>query len=154
MPLLTIRATPGAIPLTDRVELTSLLTVAACRAESVPDDREHRLRCVILWQELAAAYFGGEPADTLVRAVFVTFNAPEGVLDPVRRDTFSADLHAAVTAVADPADPRRLTTSVVFEDVGHGLWGRDGAIRWLPELAAGAGFEHLQPIAKPGPSRS
>jgi len=46
------------------------------------------------------------------------------------------------------ADDQRITfTSVIFDEVAEGRWGRDGAIRRLPDMAAAAGFEHLQSIA-------
>jgi phenylpyruvate tautomerase PptA (4-oxalocrotonate tautomerase family) len=140
MPLITVRATPGAFDADSKDRLVQAITDAGCVAESVPD--EHRIRCVVLWEDLAEAFLGGKAAGPLARILVITFVASDGVLDPVRRQGFSAAVQAA--AESEPADGRPVMSSIVFYDVPEGRWGRDGKMPRLAELAAAAGFEHLR----------
>ena len=149
MPLLQVAVTAGSFSEDGRQRLVRGLTDAACRAESVPDDPLARARAVVIWDSLApgSVYWGGNAADELIVGIFISYRVSDGVLDPVRRQEFSAAVEAEV-AGALPEDDRRITfTSVIFDEVAEGRWGRDGAIRRLPEMAAAAGFEHLRAIA-------
>jgi phenylpyruvate tautomerase PptA (4-oxalocrotonate tautomerase family) len=142
MPLISVRATPGAFNADSKARLVQAITDAACAAESMPDS--HRRRTIVLWEDLSEVFLGGEPAEPLARILLITFTASDGVLDPVRREQFSRTVHAA--AQAEPADDRPVTTSIVFQDVPEGRWGRDGTVIRLPEMAALAGFEHLKEL--------
>ncbi|OHT67267.1 hypothetical protein BKG70_19980 [Mycobacteroides chelonae] len=126
------------------------LTEASWRAESIPDDPQLRLRSVVVHEEIASgrAYCGGIAADQLVALVLVEFTASDGVLDPVRRNRFAADLEESARQTASGLEGRRLITSVIFNEVVEGRWGRGGKIVRLPEMAAAAGFEHLTAIAE------
>jgi phenylpyruvate tautomerase PptA (4-oxalocrotonate tautomerase family) len=150
MPLLDVTVTPNAIGDEHVERFIESLTDAACRAESLPADALHRSRCVLMYNErpTGSVRFGGHVADELIRAVFIRYTVSEGVLDPVRRSAFAAAVHGAATAAASD-DARLLHTSVVFDEVNEGRWGRDGRIVRLPEMAAVAGFEHLVAIVSP-----
>ena len=152
MPLLRVSVTPGAFGDAQRQALVERLTDAACRAESVPDEPSARARAVLIWEELAPGtlYWGAAVADELVIGVFVTYRVSDGVLDPVRRQGFSQAVDTAVAEVVAPADRRTTFTSVIFDEVAEGRWGRDGAVRRLPEMALAAGFEHLRSITGVG----
>jgi phenylpyruvate tautomerase PptA (4-oxalocrotonate tautomerase family) len=146
--LLNVTLTPGSIP-ADRVDaFIDAITTAACTAESLPVDPLHRSRCVLLLdrREAGSIRWGGQIADGVIRAVFVRHTVSEGVLDPVRRDRFARAVHDAATD-ASPGDERLLHTSVIFDEVPEGRWGRDGKVVRLPEIASVAGFEHLSAIA-------
>jgi phenylpyruvate tautomerase PptA (4-oxalocrotonate tautomerase family) len=143
MPLITIRATPGAFTPDSKARLVEAITDAACEAESLP--RENKVRTIVIWEDLSEVYLGGQPAQPLARLLLMDFVASDGVLDPVRREHFAKAVHEA--ALAEPADERVLRTSVLFYDVPEGRWGRDGTVMRLPQIAAGAGFEHLKEIA-------
>jgi phenylpyruvate tautomerase PptA (4-oxalocrotonate tautomerase family) len=148
MPLLHVHSTAGAFNEESRQRCVALITDAALRAELVPDTPLHRLRCILFWDEapIGRVYAGAAPADELVRGVIAEFYVSDGVIDPVRRQRFAADFHDAVAA-SWPGDERTVVTSIVFHQIPEGHWGRNGRIVRLPEMAADAGFEHLQEIA-------
>ncbi|MGW4367288.1 hypothetical protein ACWEKT_16735 [Nocardia takedensis] len=129
--------------------LVARLTEASWRAESIPDDPKVRLRSLAVHDEIPAGgvYVGGLHGDQLIALVLVEFTASDGVLDAARRDRFAADLELAARETATGLDTRRLITSVTFDEVPEGRWGRGGRIIRLPEMAAAAGFEHLTDIA-------
>jgi hypothetical protein len=151
MPLVNIIATSSAFDDDLVGGFVDAVTRAAWRAESIPDDPLRRARAVVVWtqQPPSTVWWGGSVADSLVRGVFVTLTVSDGVLDPVRRDRFASDLDAAAKAATRPGDDRIVHTSVVFNEVPEGRWGRDGRVVRLPEMAAVAGFEHLAAIAQP-----
>jgi phenylpyruvate tautomerase PptA (4-oxalocrotonate tautomerase family) len=151
MPLLRLSVTPGAFDRRGRDAFARAVTDAACTAEDLPPDPLARLRAVVLWHQLARGevLWGGEVLDDGMRAVFADYTVGDGVLDPVRRARFAADLHRAAALHAPPNDPRLTFTSVVFTDVPEGRWGRDGLILRLPEMAHAARFQHLAEIAAP-----
>ncbi|WP_157172046.1 tautomerase family protein [Nocardia higoensis] len=150
MPFLHIRTSAGAFSGAAIDTLVARLTEASWRAESIPDDPRARLYAVAFHDEIPAGrtYCGGFEADGLVALVLVDFTVGEGVLDPVRRARFADDLERAARDTATDLNGRRLVTSVTFDEVPDGRWGRGGRIIRLPEMAAGAGFEHLREIAE------
>jgi phenylpyruvate tautomerase PptA (4-oxalocrotonate tautomerase family) len=147
MPLLSVTVTNAAIADDQTEAFIAALTAAACEAESLPADAAHR--CVLVYDARASGSvrFGGQPADELVRAVFVRYSVSDGVLDPRRRDDFASAVHVAAQAAA-PGDQRLLHTSVIFDEVAEGRWARDGKVVRLPEMASIAGFEHLAHLAR------
>ncbi|WP_063125070.1 hypothetical protein [Nocardia arizonensis] len=149
MPLLYIRTSAGGFTADAGRALVARLTEASWRAESIPDTPEARLRSLAVYDEIPAGhtFCGGIPADDMALLVLVNFTASEGVLDPVRRQGFAADLEQAARDTATGLEGRRLVTSVTFDEVPEGRWGRGGRIVRLPEMAAAAGFEHLREIA-------
>jgi phenylpyruvate tautomerase PptA (4-oxalocrotonate tautomerase family) len=150
MPLLDVTFTPTAIAEDALERFIEAITDAASAAESLPADALHRSRCVLMYNVCASGSvrFGGHVADELIRAVFIRYTVSDGVLDPVRRNGFAAAVHAAAIA-GSPDDVRALHTSIIFDEIAEGRWGRDGRIVRLPEMAAVAGFEHLIEIAVP-----
>jgi phenylpyruvate tautomerase PptA (4-oxalocrotonate tautomerase family) len=151
MPLLRLSVTPGAFDGPGRDAFARAVTDAACTAEELPPDPVARLRAVVLWHQLepGEVRWGGEVLDDGVRAVFADYVVGDGVLDPVRRARFAADLHRAAELHAARDDARHTFTSVVFTDVPEGRWGRDGLLLRLPAMAHAAGFLHLAEIAAP-----
>lgn len=149
MPLNHVTLTPDAVDADGRAALIEAITLAAGRAEGVPDTPEGRRRSVVVVhdQPPGAVLFGGEPLERQIRAVFVDFTCSAGVLDAARKERFAAELQAAALATTRPGDARPITTSVVFHEVPEGQWGRDGSIRRLPYMAHVAGFRHLTDIA-------
>jgi phenylpyruvate tautomerase PptA (4-oxalocrotonate tautomerase family) len=149
MPLLTVHATPTTFDDAGREAFITAATEAAWRAESLPAEPLARARAVVLWMPPDDARWGGHPGDELVRAVFLRLTVCDGVLDPIRRERFAADIHAAALAATPTGDTRLTTTQIIFDEVPEGRWGRDGGIVRLPQMAAQAGFEHLTAIARP-----
>ena len=151
MPLLRLAVTPAAFDAQGRAAFIRAVTDAACSAEHLPPDPLARLRAVVLWHQLepGEVLWGAEVLDDRVRAVFADYLVGDGVLDPVRRERFAADLHRAAEVGAAQGDARRTFTSVVFTDVAEGRWGRDGTLQRLPAMALAAGFLHLTEIAAP-----
>jgi phenylpyruvate tautomerase PptA (4-oxalocrotonate tautomerase family) len=149
MPLNHVTLSPGAVDDDGRRALVKALTHAAARAESVPETPEGLRRSIVVVhdQEPGSILFGAGPLDSQVRAVFVDFVCSAGVLDAARKDRFAAELQAAAEATTRPDDRRPMYTSVIFHEIPEGDWGREGAIRRLPEMARAAGFAHLQTIA-------
>ena len=147
MPLSHVTLTPGAIDPADRQTLVEAITTAGMRAESVPD--ENRRRSIVVLHEQPAGSFtwGGEVLDGQMRAVFVDFVSSVGVMDAARKNQFVADIHAAIAAATQAGDARGVFSSVIFHEVAEGDWGRNGAVRRLPDFARDAGFTHLRSIA-------
>lgn len=149
MPLMRVTLTPGAFGDAQKARLVGALTEAACRAESVPDRPESRMRALVLLQELApeSFYSAGVSADAAVAGVFIDWQVSTGVLDGARKEQFAQDLQRAAESAADAPGDRMVVTSCVIHEVPEGQWAQNGAIRRLPEAASMAGFEHLTPIA-------
>jgi phenylpyruvate tautomerase PptA (4-oxalocrotonate tautomerase family) len=150
MPLIHVLLTPNAFDGEGKARLARGLTEAACRAESVPDLPGPRSRALIMMEELPSDgfYSAGQPAQSLVRGVFLTWKVSTGVLDGVRKAGFAKDIQAAAEAAAAPDDKRMIITSAVIEEIPEGQWAQTVKIRRLPEVAAIAQFEHLAPIAE------
>jgi phenylpyruvate tautomerase PptA (4-oxalocrotonate tautomerase family) len=140
--------TPNAFDDAGKKSLVTALTEAACRAESVPDRPEHRMRALVLLEELAAGcfYSAGVPAADAVAGVFVDWQVSTGVLDGARKARFAHELQEAAESAAGTGD-RMVVTSCVIQEVPEGQWAQTGAIRRLPEVSTVAGFEHLTAIA-------
>lgn len=148
MPLLRVTLTPGAFDDMQQQHLAAALTEAACRAESVSDDPQSRMRALVLIEELATGAFfsAGQRVEDAVAGVFIDWQVSAGVLDGARKAHFATELQlAAVDAVGDRQ--RLVVTSCVIHEVPEGQWAQNGAIRRLPEVAAIAGFEHLSAVA-------
>ena len=145
MPLLRVTLTSGAFDDLQKVRLATALTDAACRAESVPDDPQSRMRALVLLEELGAGcfYSAAQPADTAVAGVFIDWYVSTGVLDGARKNRFAQELQQAAQSAADHDDTTMVITSCVVHEVPEGQWAQNGAIRRLPEMVRLANFEHL-----------
>jgi phenylpyruvate tautomerase PptA (4-oxalocrotonate tautomerase family) len=148
MPLMRVTLTPGAFDAAQKELLAVALTEAGCRAESVPDVPQSRMRALVLFQELEPAcfYSGGAQADAAVAGVFVDWQVSAGVLDGARKERFARELHNAATLAVDPDSNRMVVTSCVIHEVPEGQWAQNGAIRRLPEAVTLVGFDHLVSI--------
>lgn len=151
MPLLHLSITPRAFEPEGRAAFVRAVTDAACTVEQLPPDPQARRRAVVLWHQMAPGdvLWGAEVLDDHVRAVFADYLVGDGVLDPVRRERFAAELQHAAEVNAPLRDARRTVTSVIFSEVPEGRWGRDGTLQRLPAMAHAAGFLHLAEIAVP-----
>lgn len=152
MPLMRVTMTPNAFDDAGKKSLVAALTEAACRAESVPDRPESRIRALVLLDELAPGrfYSAGVPADDAVAGVFIDWQVSTGVLDGARKARFAHELQQAAESAAGSDGGRMVVTSCVIHEVPEGQWAQNGAIRRLPEVSTLAGFEHLTAIASPG----
>jgi phenylpyruvate tautomerase PptA (4-oxalocrotonate tautomerase family) len=148
MPLMRVTLTPGAFDDAQKARLAAALTEAACRAESVPDLPQHRMRALVLLDELdpGCFYSASEPADAAVAGVFIDWQVSTGVLDGSRKARFAQDLQQAAVSAAGGAGGRMVVTSCVIHEVPEGQWAQNGAIRRLPDITPLAGFEHLASI--------
>jgi phenylpyruvate tautomerase PptA (4-oxalocrotonate tautomerase family) len=148
MPLMRVTLTPGAFDDAQKSRLAAALTEAACRAESVPDLPQHRMRALVLFDELEPGcfYSASEPADAAVAGVFIDWQVSTGVLDGARKARFAQDLQRAAVSAADADGGRMVVTSCVIHEVPEGQWAQNGAIRRLPDITPLAGFEHLAAI--------
>lgn len=148
MPLMRVTLTPGAFDDDGKQRLVTGLTEAACRAESVPDQPQHRMRALILLNELPPGgfYSAGAPADAAVAGVFIDWQVSTGVLDGARKARFAAELNEVASAAQTNGD-RMVVTSCVIHEVPEGQWAQNGAIRRLPDIVPQAGFEHLTSVA-------
>ncbi|WP_136623264.1 tautomerase family protein [Mycobacterium attenuatum] len=142
-----VTLTPGAFDDAHKAQLVAALTEAACRAESVPDQPQHRMRALVLVEELAPGcfYSAGHQADDAIAGVFIDWQVSTGVLDAARKERFAADLQQA--AASTGGEGCMVVTSCVIHEVAEGQWAQNGVIRRLPEVSALAGFEHLTSIA-------
>ena len=143
MPLINVLLTPGAFDAAGRDKLAQGLTIAAFRAESIPDEPVPQSRALVLFQELAEGHFysSGQRADNLVRGVFATLQVSAGVLDAARKAQLAADVQAAAeAATADRSRP--IVTSLVVTEVPEGQWCQSGRVMRLPEMTSIARFGH------------
>jgi phenylpyruvate tautomerase PptA (4-oxalocrotonate tautomerase family) len=148
MPLMRVTVTPGAFDDTQKAQLAAALTEAACRAESVPDLPQSRMRALVLLDELAAGcfYSAGDRADAAVAGVFVDWQVSAGVLDGARKAAFAQELQTVAETAANGDNGRVVVTSCVIHEVPEGQWAQNGAIRRLPEIVATAKFDHLASV--------
>jgi phenylpyruvate tautomerase PptA (4-oxalocrotonate tautomerase family) len=143
-----VTLTAGAFDDAQKARLAAALTEAACRAESVPDLPQSRMRALVLVDELAPGcfYSAGQPADAALAGVFMEWQVSTGVLDAARKAQFAKEFQDAAVEAVDGDGPRMVVTSCVIHEVPEGQWAQNGAIRRLPEIATTAGFEHLTSI--------
>jgi len=78
MPLLRVALTPGAFDDGQKQWLATALTEAACRAESVPDEPQSRMRALVLFEELSPGsfYSAAQRAEAAVAGVFIDVPDP------------------------------------------------------------------------------
>jgi len=148
MPLMRVTLTPGAFDPKQKARLATALTEAACRAESVPDLPQHRMRALVLLDELEPGcfYSASQPADAAVAGVFIDWQVSTGVLDGALKARFARELQEAAASAVDADDTRMVVTSCVIHEVPEGQWAQNGGIRRLPDITPLAGFEHLAAI--------
>jgi phenylpyruvate tautomerase PptA (4-oxalocrotonate tautomerase family) len=148
MPLLRVALTPGAFDDGQKQWLATALTEAACRAESVPDEPQSRMRALVLFEELSPGsfYSAAQRAEAAVAGVFIDWHVSTGVLDGARKARFAQELQEAAVEARGADDSRMVVTSCVIHEVPEGQWAQNGSIRRLPEMVLLARFEHLTSI--------
>src|SRR5258708_30158190 len=97
MPLIRVTLTPGTFEPTQKASLATALTEAACRAESVPDLPQHRMRALVLLDELEPGcfYSASQPADAAVAGVFIDWQVSTRVPHRAPKARFAQGLHGA-----------------------------------------------------------
>lgn len=148
MPLMRVALTPGAFDDQQKHRLATALTEAACRAESVPDEPQSRMRALVLFDELAPGcfYSAGQQAEAAIAGVFIDWQVSTGVLDAARKARFAHELQEATIEARGVDDGRMVVTSCVIHEVPEGQWAQNGSVRRLPEMVSLARFEHLTSI--------
>jgi phenylpyruvate tautomerase PptA (4-oxalocrotonate tautomerase family) len=143
-----VTLTPGAFDDAAKQRLVTGLTDAACRAESVPDQPQHRMRALVLLDELSPGcfYSAGVSADAAVAGVFIDWQVSSGVLDGARKARFAGELQEVAASALRADGDRMVVTSCVIHEVPEGQWAQNGAIRRLPDITPLAGFEHLTSV--------
>lgn len=144
MPNLTIRTPQGLLDPRQRADLARAATAIAIKVEQGGEDpRQAALTWVLIEDYAPGGFFmgGAEPRAGLVPVV-IFFDYPAGVLDDPARAEAARLLQDAVAAAA-PAGAV-VATSVIMREVGEGYWGGSGRIMRLADLAAAAGYKHLQ----------
>ncbi|TKW74144.1 MAG: tautomerase [Bradyrhizobium icense] len=150
MPNIVVRIPAGVLDASARSILVNAINEAAAECERIPPDPAKRSLCWVVIDEATPGSWtcgGVDPLGTAI-PVIVTASVPAGVLDDERRTRYARLIHQAV-ASALPGDARRIVTSCMINDIADGTWGANGRIWRLPQLAAAAGYEHLQHLAQP-----
>lgn len=152
MPNIVVKIPHGAFPGEHRVDLVRRINAAAAAAEQLPNDPRKRVLCWVVVEEAALGGFtcgGGDLTQQLLPCMVQVY-VPEGVLDAASRSQYVRHIHAALKGAMPAGDARQLASSVLLIDVPEGTWGGNGAIWSLADMAAAAGYTHLQhlvPIA-------
>lgn len=146
MPNINIKAPEGVFDTAARVRLARAVTEIARTVEQGGDDpRQLALTWVQIDEIKAGNVFAGgaDPLAGLIPVV-VFFDYPAGVLDDAARADAVRLLQDAIAAAKPAGDPRPVAASVIMREVMDGFWGGNGRIMRLADLAAAAGYKHLQ----------
>jgi hypothetical protein len=108
------------------------------------------MTCVLI-EELPAGAIQCGAVDISDRVLICVVQAylPAGVLDGASRAAYVARLDAAFRGAMPAGDTRRVLLSSLLLEMPEGQWGVGDAIWRLPDLAAAAGFKHLQSVVRP-----
>jgi phenylpyruvate tautomerase PptA (4-oxalocrotonate tautomerase family) len=149
MPNITLKVPQGVLDAARRQQLIAGITAAAARCEQIPDNPRQRFLCWVQVEEVASGHWacGGVDVSPSIIPVLARVDVPAGVLTDEARDRYVELVHRAVVA-ALASETRRITSSCIINEVPDGTWGADGALRRLPDIAAAAGFEHLQHLVR------
>lgn len=145
MPNIVVRLPADLLDGRARSVLVEAINQAAAECEGIPPDPAMRALCWVVVDEVAAGRWTCGTRDPLQAAIPVMFtvNVPAGVLNDASRARYAQMLHEAVLA-ALPGEKRHIATSCMINDVVDGTWGANGRIWRLPQMAAAAGYQHLQ----------
>lgn len=146
MPTILVKIPHGSFPGEHRAALVRKINEAAAAAEQMADEPRARFMCWVLVDEMATGAWtcGGTDVSAQVLPCIALACVPAGVLDDASCAVFVARMHAAFKAALPADDQRRLSTSVVMNEVPDGAWGVGGDIWRLPDFARSAGYAHLQ----------
>jgi phenylpyruvate tautomerase PptA (4-oxalocrotonate tautomerase family) len=142
MPIVRVEVPSGVYDAATTEELIRAVSDAAATAEQMPDDPEHRIGLIVLWDERPAGSIRSNGIDPvgIVAPVFVWMHPPEGVVDDHHVDQLAATLQS----VFEQAAAQAVTVSLVVSEVPDGRWGIGGQLQRLPDFARRAGYAHLQ----------
>ena len=142
MPIVRVEVPSGVYDAEATELLIRQVSDAAAAAEQMPDDPEHRMGLIVLWDERPEGSIRSNGVDPvgIVAPVFVWMHPPEGVVDDAHVEQLAASLQACFDAAA--AQP--VTVSLVVSEVPDGRWGIGGELQRLPDFARRAGYAHLQ----------
>ena len=145
MPLITIKAPAGVLNAEIKAALARNLVSAAAECEQIPDDPKKRALCMVMIEEAAAGNwtFGGLDLSDMLISFVATVNLAKGVLDDRSRVRFVELAHRAIIESL-PGEKRRISTSIIIDEVEDGMWGVGGSLWGLREHAAASGYKHLQ----------
>lgn len=146
MPNIIVRIPKGSFPGEARSALVRRINDAAAKAEQIPAEPRKRALIWVTIEEVDAGGWtcGGSDLTSRMLPCMAMVHAPAGVLDEASRATYVQAIHDAFKQAQPEQDERQLATSIVLHDVADGTWGVNGAIWRLPQVAAAAGFLHLQ----------
>lgn len=148
MPNIVVKVPAGLLSAEAKAAVLKNVNAAAAEAERIPADPRNQVLTWVVIEEVAPGNWvcGGQDMTQAIVPVIVNANIPAGVLDAAGRARYVQLLQKAVVD-ALPGEKRRIATSCVLTDVADGTWGASGEIWRLPQIAAAAGFEHLQHLA-------
>ena len=146
MPSIILRTPEGIFDAEGRRALAAAITDAAHAAEQIGDaPQNHVLTWLVIEEVPPAAFFiGGREPQAAVIPILIFFHYPAGVLDDQARAQAVRLIQEAALSARPAGDPRPVQTSVILSETPDGAWGGAGRIWRLPDIAAVAGFKHLQ----------
>lgn len=149
MPNLLIKIPHGSFPGAAREALFKAVTEVAHSVEQMGDAPQQRAITWVVIEELASGGLrcGGADLTSRMLPCIVQAYVPGGVLDGAARAAYVAGLSRAFEQSRPAGDARPVRLSTLLLEVPEGQWGADDAIWRLPEVAAAAGFRHLQTVA-------
>lgn len=142
MPIVRVEVPAGVYDEVVTEQLIRAVGDAAATAEQMPDDPEHRIGLIVLWDERPPGSIRSNGVDPvgIVAPVFVWMHPPAGVVDDAHVEQLAATLQDCFEEATDQA----VTVSLVVSEVPDGRWGIGGQIQRLPDFARRAGYAHLQ----------
>ncbi len=151
MPNIFVHLPHDAYTGSGRQTLTQAITDAACAAEQIPPQAQHRFWCWVLLEDMMphSLHCGGRDVSTQMLQCIVRVVYPAGVLDATMKQAYIAGLHNAFEKSRPEQERRKLALSVILDEVPEGHWGVNGRVWRLPDFAKEAGFMHLQHLSKP-----
>jgi phenylpyruvate tautomerase PptA (4-oxalocrotonate tautomerase family) len=146
MPNILVKVPRDAFPGVTRSHLLRSITEAAATAEQIPADPKKRFTSWAVLEEIEPAMWacaGVDMSSHVLPCIAIVY-VPAGVLDEASKALYVKLMHSAFKEALPSAEKRQLATSVILHEVTNGMWGVNGTIWTLPDLAKAAGYEHLQ----------
>lgn len=146
MPNILVKVPKDAFPGITRSRLLRSITDAAATAEQIPADPKNRFTSWVVMEEIEPGMWacGGIDMSSHVLPCIAIVYVPAGVLNEASKALYVKLVHKAFHQALPSDEKRRLVTSVILQDVANGMWGGNGALWTLPDLAKAAGYAHLQ----------
>ncbi|MGH8050801.1 MAG: tautomerase family protein, partial [Arenimonas sp.] len=146
MPNILVKVPKDAFPGIMRSRLMRSITEAAATAERIPADPKKRFTSWVVLEEIEPGMWtcGGTNMSAHVLPCIAVIHVPVGVLDDASKALYVKLVHSAFQQALPSDEKRQLVTSVILNEVANGMWGGNGSIWSLTELAKAAGYEHLQ----------